>query len=242
MALIVKKFGGSSVANNEKLLNVAKIIEKDYKAGNDVIVVVSAQGDTTDELLEKAYSINPKGPSKRELDMLVSAGEQMSISLLAMTIETLGLPVVSLLGWQAGFNTDSNHTIARIKNINGERLKTEVGKKKIVIVAGFQGLNKYDDITTLGRGGSDTSAVAIAAALKADLCQIFTDVDGIYDRDPRLFPGATRFGRLSYEKMLQLVANGAQVLHDRSVRYAWEQGIKVEVLSAFTGEPGTIVG
>ncbi|MBQ1231231.1 MAG: aspartate kinase [Clostridia bacterium] len=242
MALIVKKFGGSSVANNEKLLNVAKIIEKDYKAGNDVIVVVSAQGDTTDELLEKAYSINPKGPSKRELDMLVSAGEQMSISLLAMTIETLGLPVVSLLGWQAGFTTDSNYSIARIRKIDPERIRAELAKKNIVIVAGFQGLNKYDDITTLGRGGSDTSAVAIASVLKADLCQIYTDVDGVYTADPRIVKTAKKMNEITYDEMLELATLGAQVLNNRSVEMAKKYGIELEVLSSLTPEvKGTIV-
>lgn len=162
MALIVKKFGGSSVANAERVFNVANRIIEDYKKGNDIVVVVSAQGDTTDDLIEKAKEINPQGASKREMDMLLSAGEQMSIALLAMAIEKLGCPVISLLGWQAGFHTDSHHGIARIKNVNTERIKNEIAKRNIVIVAGFQGLNKYDDITTLGRGGSDTSAVAIS--------------------------------------------------------------------------------
>ena len=182
MSLMVKKFGGSSVANAERVFNVASIITEDYKKGNDIVVVVSAQGDTTDELIAKAKEINPDGGSKRELDMLLSAGEQMSIALLAMAIEKLGFPVISLLGWQAGFATDSNHGIARIKKVNAERIRNEISKRNIVIVAGFQGLNKYDDITTLGRGGSDTSAVAIAASMKADVCQIYTDVDGVYTR------------------------------------------------------------
>ncbi|HCH28884.1 MAG TPA: aspartate kinase, partial [Ruminococcaceae bacterium] len=189
MALIVKKFGGSSVANAERVFNVANTIIEDYKKGNDIIVVVSAQGDTTDDLIEKAKEINPDNPSKREMDMLLSSGEQISISLLAMAIEKLGYPAISLLGWQAGFRTDSNHTIARIHKVNTERMKAEIDKKKIVVVAGFQGLNKYDDITTLGRGGSDTSAVAIAAAMKADRCQIYTDVDGVYTTDPRKVKG-----------------------------------------------------
>lgn len=234
MALIVKKFGGSSVADNQKLLNVAHIIEKDYKAGNDVIVVVSAQGDTTDELLEKAYSINPNGPSKREMDMLISAGEQMSVSLLAMTVETLGLPVVSLLGWQAGFTTDSNYSIARIRHIDPERLRAELAKKNIVIVAGFQGINKYDDITTLGRGGSDTSAVAIASSLKADLCQIYTDVDGVYTADPRIVKNAKKMSEITYDEMLELATLGAQVLNNRSVEMAKKYGIELEVRSSLT--------
>ena len=174
MSLIVKKFGGSSVANAERVFNVANIIIEDYKKGNDVIVVVSAQGDTTDDLIEKAKEINPDGASKREMDMLLSAGEQISISLLAMAIEKLGCPVISLLGWQAGFNTNSNYGTAKINVINGERVKKELDSNNIVIIAGFQGINKYDDITTLGRGGSDTSAVAIAAALRADICEIYT--------------------------------------------------------------------
>ncbi len=242
MALIVKKFGGSSVANNERLFNVARIIEKDYKKGNDIIVVVSAQGDTTDELIEKAYSVNPKGPSKREMDMLISAGEQMSISLLAMAIETLGLPVVSLLGWQAGFITDSHYSIARIKRVEAERLRAELSKKNIVIVAGFQGINKYDDITTFGRGGSDTSAVAIAAELKADLCQIYTDVDGVYTADPRIVKNAQKLDEITHDEMLELATLGAQVLNNRSVEMAKKHGVEMEVLSSLTPDvKGTIV-
>lgn len=240
--LIVKKFGGSSVADAKKVFNVANLIVEDYKKGNDVIVVVSAQGDTTDDLIAKAKEINPKNPSKREMDMLLSAGEQISISLLAMAIETMGCPVISLLGWQAGFNTDSHHTIARIKNINGERLKNEIEKKKIVIVAGFQGLNKYDDVTTLGRGGSDTSAVAIAAALKADLCQIYTDVDGVYTADPRKVPNAKKMDEICYDEMLELATLGAQVLNNRSVEMAKKYNVELEVRSSL--EPhksGTIV-
>ncbi|MBE6776586.1 MAG: aspartate kinase [Ruminococcaceae bacterium] len=242
MMLIVKKFGGSSVADAKKVFNVANLIVEDYKKGNDVIVVVSAQGDTTDDLIAKAKEINPKNPSKREMDMLLSAGEQISISLLAMAIETMGCPVISLLGWQAGFNTDSHHTVARIKNINGERLKKEIDKKKIVIVAGFQGINKYDDVTTLGRGGSDTSAVAIAAALKADLCQIYTDVDGVYTADPRKVPNAQKMDAICYDEMLELATLGAQVLNNRSVEMAKKYNVELEVRSSL--EPhksGTIV-
>ncbi len=242
MALIVKKFGGSSVADAKKVFNVANLVVQDYKKGNDVIVVVSAQGDTTDDLIEKSKEINPKNPSKREMDMLLSAGEQISISLLSMAIETMGCPVISLLGWQAGFNTDSHHTIARIKNINGERLKNEIEKKKIVVVAGFQGLNKYDDITTLGRGGSDTSAVAIAAALKADLCQIYTDVDGVYTADPRKVKTAKKMDAICYDEMLELATLGAQVLNNRSVEMAKKYNVELEVRSSL--EPtksGTIV-
>lgn len=242
MALIVKKFGGSSVADAKKVFNVANLIVEDYKKGNDVIVVVSAQGDTTDDLIEKAKEINPKNPSKREMDMLLSSGEQISIALLAMAIETMGSPVISLLGWQAGFNTDSHHSVARIKNINAERLKNEIEKKKIVIVAGFQGLNKYDDVTTLGRGGSDTSAVAIAAALKADLCQIYTDVDGVYTADPRKVPNAQKMDEICYDEMLELATLGAQVLNNRSVEMAKKYNVELEVRSSL--EPhksGTIV-
>lgn len=241
MSLIVKKFGGSSVANAERVFNVANRIIDDYKKGNDVIVVVSAQGDTTDDLIEKANEINPKGASKREMDMLLSAGEQISIALLAMAIEKLGCPVISLLGWQAGFNTDSHHSIARIKNINGERIKNEIAKRNIVIVAGFQGINKYDDITTLGRGGSDTSAVAIAAALKADLCQIYTDVDGVYSADPRKVSTAVKMNEISYDEMLELATLGAQVLNNRSVEMAKKYNVELEVLSSLEVKPGTIV-
>ncbi len=242
MALIVKKFGGSSVADAKKVFNVANLIVDDYKKGNDVIVVVSAQGDTTDDLIEKAKEINPKNPSKREMDMLLSAGEQISIALLAMAIETMGCPVISLLGWQAGFNTDSHHSVARIKNINGERLKNEIEKKKIVIVAGFQGLNKYDDVTTLGRGGSDTSAVAIAAALKADLCQIYTDVDGVYTADPRKVKTAQKMDAICYDEMLELATLGAQVLNNRSVEMAKKYNVELEVRSSLEpAKSGTIV-
>ena len=241
MSLIVKKFGGSSVANAERVFNVANRIINDYKKGNDVVVVVSAQGDTTDDLIDKAKEINPDGASKREMDMLLSAGEQISISLLAMAIEKLGCPVKSLLGWQAGFETDSHHGIARIKRVNTERLKKELDKKNIVIVAGFQGLNKYDDITTLGRGGSDTSAVAIAAAMKADLCQIYTDVDGVYSADPRKVPNAKKMDEISYDEMLELAAMGAQVLNNRSVEMAKKYNVELEVLSSLEVKPGTIV-
>ena len=242
MSLIVKKFGGSSVANAEKVFNVANIIIDDYKKGNDVVVVVSAQGDTTDDLIEKAKEINPDGPSKREMDMLLSAGEQISISLLAMAIEKLGYPAVSLLGWQAGFATDSNYSIARIKKVDSERIKAEITKKHIVIVAGFQGLNKFDDITTLGRGGSDTSAVAIAASMKADLCQIYTDVDGVYSADPRKVPGALKMDEISYDEMLELATLGAQVLNNRSVEMAKKYNVELEVRSSLEPQKrGTIV-
>lgn len=241
MALIVKKFGGSSVANAERVFNVARIITEDYKKGNDVVVVVSAQGDTTDDLIEKAVEINPGNRSKREMDMLLAAGEQISIALLAMAIEKLGFPVVSLLGWQAGFMTDSKYSVARIKNVNPERLRNELDKRNIVIVAGFQGVNKYDDVTTLGRGGSDTSAVAIAATLKADLCQIYTDVDGVYTADPRKIKGAKKLDEITYDEMLELATLGAQVLNNRSVEMAKKYNVELEVLSSLEQKPGTIV-
>ncbi len=240
MGLIVQKFGGSSVANAERVRNVASIIIDTYKQGNDVVAVVSAQGDTTDDLIEKAAEINPKA-SKREMDSLLSAGEQMSSALLAMAIEAEGYPVVSLLGWQAGFRTDNVHGSARIKTVQPERLKNEIGKKNIVIVAGFQGLNGFDDITTLGRGGSDTSAVAIAAALHADRCQIFTDVEGVYTADPRKIGGAKKLAEITYDEMLELATLGAQVLNNRSVEMAKKYNVEVEVLSSLKRVPGTIV-
>ena len=241
MALIVKKFGGSSVANAERVNNVAKIVTDEYKKGNNVVVVVSAQGDTTDDLIDKAKEINPAA-SKREMDMLLSAGEQISISLLAMAIEKLGFPVVSLLGWQAGFHTDSNYTVARIKKIESERLRAELDRRNIVVVAGFQGLNKYDDVTTLGRGGSDTSAVAIAASLKADLCQIYTDVDGVYTADPRKVKTAVKMDEITYAEMLELATLGAQVLNNRSVEMAKKYNVELEVRSSLEPQKsGTIV-
>ena len=240
MALIVQKFGGSSVANAERVMNVARIITDTYKEGNNVIVVVSAQGDTTDDLIDKAKEINPKA-SKREMDMLLTAGEQISISLLAMAIESLGYPVVSLLGWQAGFETDSAYGMARIRKINTERLQSELDQRKIIIVAGFQGLNKNDDLTTLGRGGSDTSAVAIAAAMHADRCQIFTDVTGVYTTDPRKVANAQKLTDITYDEMLEFATLGAQVLNNRSVEMAKKYNVELEVLSSLVREPGTIV-
>ena len=240
MGLIVQKFGGSSVANAERVSNVARRVAETYDGGNDVVVVVSAQGDTTDDLLEKAAEINPNS-SKREMDVLLSAGEQISMSLLAMAIEKLGRPVISLTGWQAEIKTDSNYSKARIKRVVGERIHTELDKRKIVIVAGFQGINKYDDITTLGRGGSDTSAVAIAAALGADLCQIFTDVRGVYTADPRIVSDAKMLSEITYDEMLELASAGANVLHNRSVELAKKFNVNMEVLSSFEKVPGTIV-
>ena len=240
MRLVVQKFGGSSVKDTEKIKNAAKIITDTYSAGNNVIAVVSAQGDTTDELLEKARAINTL-PSKREMDVLLSTGEMISMSLLAMAIEDMGFSVVSLTGWQAGFLTDRTHTNARLRRINTERIKSEIDKKKIVIVAGFQGVNRNDDISTLGRGGSDTSAVAIAASMHADLCQIYTDVDGVYTADPRIVPSAKRLNEITFDEMLELATLGAGILHNRSVEMAKKYNIKLEVLSSMTKMPGTIV-
>ena len=197
MSLIVQKFGGSSVADADKIRNVARIITETYRKGHQVVVVLSAQGDTTDDLIEKAQEINPHA-SKREMDMLLATGEQISISLMAMAIERMGYQAVSLTGWQAGMRTDSAYGAARIKRVKAERIQRELDKNKIVLVAGFQGINKYDDITTLGRGGSDTSAVALAATLQADLCQIYTDVDGVYTADPRKVTGAKKLDEIIY--------------------------------------------
>ncbi len=240
MGLIVQKFGGSSVANAERIFNVASRIVETYDNGNDVVVVVSAQGDTTDDLIEKAKEINERA-SKREMDTLLSAGEQISMSLLAMAIQKLGRPAISLTGWQAGMITDSNYSKARVRRVTGERIRRELDNRNIVIVAGFQGVNKYDDITTLGRGGSDTSAVAIAAALGADLCQIYTDVTGVFTSDPRIVKDARKLDTISYDEMLELASLGANVLHNRSVELAKKFNVNLEVLSSLVKEPGTIV-
>ncbi|MBQ2093982.1 MAG: aspartate kinase, partial [Ruminococcus sp.] len=240
MSLIVQKFGGTSVRDAERVMNVAKIVTDTYAKGNDVVVVVSAQGDFTDVLVEKQEEINPNA-SRREKDMLLAAGEQISIALLAMAIEKLGYHAVSLLGWQAGFETSSAHTSARIKRVDPSRIKAALDKRNIVIVAGFQGLSRFGDITTLGRGGSDTSAVAIAAAMHADLCQIYTDVEGVFTADPRKVPNATKLKEISYDEMLELATLGAQVLNNRSVEMAKKYNIELEVLSSLTRAPGTIV-
>lgn len=241
MGLIVQKFGGTSVANKERLQNVARIITETYRQGHQVVAVLSAQGDTTDDLIEKAMEINPKA-SKREMDMLLSTGEQISCSLCAMAIQALGYPAVSLTGWQAGFQTNSTYSAAKIKKVRTERIQAELDRNhSIVIVTGFQGLNKFDDITTLGRGGSDTSAVALAAALKADLCQIYTDVDGVYTADPRHVKGAKKLDEITFDEMLELASLGAQVLHNRSVEMAKKYQVNLEVLSSFSGKPGTKV-
>ena len=239
--LIIQKYGGTSLADGGKIQRAAGRVASLAMQGCQMVVVVSAQGDTTDEMIARAAQVNKRG-SMREMDAYLSAGEQMSAGLMAMAIGALGCPAVSLTGAQAGIHTDGIHGNARIRSIDTGRIQRELGAGKVVVVAGFQGVSDEGDTTTLGRGGSDTTAVALAAFLKADRCQIFTDVDGVYDRDPRKYPDAVRFGRISYEKMLRLIENGAQVLHDRSVEFARDYGIKVEVLSAFTGNPGTIVG
>ena len=239
--LIVQKYGGTSLGNGEKIRSAAKRATELQGEGHRIVIVVSAQGDTTDLMIEKAMQIN-RHRAAREMDAYLAAGEQMSAGLLAMAVGALGCGAVSLTGWQAGIHTDGVHGNARIRHIDTERIRKELDAGKIVVVSGFQGVDSDGDITTLGRGGSDTTAVALAAYLQADRCQIFTDVDGVYDRDPRIFADAVRFRCISYEKMMALIENGAQVLHDRSVEFAREYGIPVEVLSSITGQPGTIVG
>ena len=240
MALIVQKFGGSSVADANRVRNVANRVVETANAGNKVVVVVSAQGDTTDDLIEKAMEINPNA-SKREMDMLLSSGEQISIALLAMAIQKIGHPVLSLTGWQAGFRSNAAHSNARISRIDTERIETELDRGNIAVVAGFQGINKYDDITTLGRGGSDTSAVAIAAALHADKCEIYTDVDGVYTADPRIVKDAKKLSEITYDEMLELASLGANVLHNRSVEMAKKYNVPLEVKSSFEKVDGTVV-
>ena len=239
--IIVQKYGGTSLADSGRIQAAARRVADLAREGIQVVVVVSAQGDTTDLMIEKATQVNVRG-SAREMDAYLAAGEQMSAGLMAMAVGALGIPAISLTGFQAGIETDGVHGNARIQTIRPDRILRELDAGNVVVVAGFQGMDAEGDITTLGRGGSDTTAVALAAALKAERCQIFTDVDGVYDRDPRKYPDARRFGRISYEKMLKLIENGAQVLHDRSVELARDAGLKIEVLSAFTGSPGTIVG
>ena len=239
--LIVQKFGGTSLANRERVLRAAKRAAAAAKAGHRVVVVVSAQGDTTDQLLEKARALNGAG-SSRELDACMAAGEQLSAGLMALALEALGQEAVSLTGWQAGIYTDDTHSDAKILGLRGDRIRKELDRGNVVVVAGFQGINSRGDITTLGRGGSDTTAVALAAFLNADKCQIYTDVDGVYDRDPRENPDAVRFDTIGYDKMLSMARNGARVLHDRCVELARDHGILLEVLSSFEDRPGTLVG
>ncbi len=239
--LIIQKYGGTSLGDIGRIRSAAKRAAELAGQGHSIVIVVSAQGDTTDDMIEKAAAVN-KHRAAREMDAYLAAGEQMSAGLMAMALGALGCSAVSLTGWQAGIRTDGIHGNANIRNVDGTRIRWELEQGKIVVVAGFQGVDPEGDITTLGRGGSDTTAVALAAYLHADKCQIYTDVDGIYDRDPRQFADAKRFDSISYEKMMALIENGAQVLHDRSVEFARSYGIRVEVLSAFSGRPGTMVG
>lgn len=240
MSIVVQKFGGSSVKNIERIKAVAERVSTARGAGNQVVVVVSAMGDMTDELLEMVHQLSAD-PTPRELDMLLSTGEQISISLLAIAIQALGHTAVSLTGWQAGVHTENLHCKAKIKQINADRIKTELDKGQIVIVAGFQGVNDMGDITTLGRGGSDTSAVALAVALKADVCEIYTDVDGVYTADPRILPGARKMGVISYGEMLEMASSGAVVLQPRAVEFAAQYGMRIHVRSSYNDNPGTIV-
>lgn len=238
MSLIVQKFGGSSVKDAKHIQNVAGIISETYLRGNDVIVVLSAQGDTTDDLIAKAEEINPNS-SKREMDMLLATGEQISVALCAMALQGMGLPCISLTAWQVGIHSTGVHSDARIKKIDTERIRAELDQHRIVIVTGFQGIDRRGDVTTLGRGGSDTSAVALAAAFHADLCQIYTDVDGVYTTDPRIVPTARKMNEISYDEMLELASQGAQVLHNRSVELAKKFRVNMEVVSSLERKPGT---
>jgi len=240
MALIVQKYGGSSVANVERIKNVASNISKAYSKGNKLVIVVSAVGDTTNELISLSKQINPK-PSNREMDMLLATGEQVSIALLAMALEAIEIPVISFTGLQVGIITDNVHTKARIREIKTNRMEEELEQNKVIIVAGFQGKTNEDEITTLGRGGSDTTAVALAAALKADLCEIYTDVEGVFTADPRLVKTATKLNAISYDEMLELASLGAKVLHPRSVELAKLYKVPLCVKSSFVNKEGTIV-
>lgn len=238
--LVVKKFGGSSVADKERIFNVARRCIEDYEKGNDVVVVLSAMGKTTDGLIAKAHEINPN-PPKRELDMLLVTGEQVSVALMAMAMSSLGVPAVSLNAAQVVMHTSSAYSSAKLKRIDVERIRHELESGRIVIVTGFQGINKYDDFTTLGRGGSDTTAVALASALHADVCEIYTDVEGVYTADPRVVPNARKLAEVSYDEMLEFASLGAKVLHNRSVEMAKKYGVKLVVLSSLTRAEGTIV-
>jgi len=238
--LIVKKFGGTSVADKERIFNVAQRCIEDYNKGNDVVVVLSAMGKYTDELIDMANDINDK-PPKREMDMLLAIGEQMSVALMGMAMNKLNVPAVSLNAFQVSMHTTSVHGNARLKRIDTERIYRELENRRIVIVTGFQGVNKYDDYTTLGRGGSDTTAVALAAALHADLCEIFTDVDGIYTADPRIVPNARKLKEITYDEMLDLATLGAGVLHNRSVEMAKKYGVPLVVRSSLNNSEGTVV-
>ncbi len=238
--LIVKKFGGSSVANKERIFHVARRCIEDYKAGHDVVVVLSAMGDTTDELIALAESINPKA-KKRELDMLLTTGEQVSVALMAMAMQSLDIPAVSLNAFQVMMHSTSRHGNARFKRVDTKRILHELDSRKIVIVTGFQGVNKYEDITTLGRGGSDTTAVALAAVLHADKCEIYTDVDGVYTADPRVVKNARKLDVITYDEMLELASLGARVLHNRSVEMAKKYNVELVVRSSLNDSEGTVV-
>lgn len=239
-SLIVQKFGGTSVANPERIKNVAKRVVKYKRKGYDLVIVVSALGDTTDELIDLAYKIT-NYPSEREMDMLISTGEQVSCALLAMAIQKLKVPAISFTGAQVGIITDTSHTKARILDISTERINEELKKGKVVVVAGFQGVSISKEITTLGRGGSDLTAVALAKALGAKICEIYTDVDGVYTVDPRIVPEARRLARVSYDEMLEMASLGAKVLQARSVEYAKRYGVTMHVRSSFSNADGTII-
>lgn len=239
-AIIVQKYGGSSVANVERIKKVAERIAGYKKKGYKLVVVVSALGDTTDELLELANGITDT-PDERELDMLISTGEQVSVALLAMAVHKLGFDAISFTGGQVGIVTDRSHTKARIVDVNAERIRQELKKGKVVIVAGFQGINPDQEITTLGRGGSDITAVALAKTLKADFCEIYTDVEGVYTADPRIVKDAKKLSRISYEEMLELASLGAQVMQARSMEVAKKFSVPLHIRSSFTGKPGTII-
>ena len=238
--LIVKKFGGTSVADKERMFNVANRCIEEYKKGNDVVVVLSAMGKYTDELISKAHDMDER-PPKREMDMLLTIGEQMSVSLMAMAMHTLGVPAISLNAFQVTMHTTSSHQNARLKRIDTERIRRELDARRIVIVTGFQGVDKYDDYSTLGRGGSDTTAVALAAALHADACEIYTDVDGVYTADPRKVPTARKLKEITYDEMLDLATSGAGVLHNRSVEMAKKYGVPLVVRSSLNNSEGTVV-
>lgn len=238
--LIISKFGGTSLADPERIRTAAQKIADEVAAGHQMVAVVSAQGDTTDHLIRMAHQIHPH-PSGRELDTCLSTGEQLSAALMAMALEQLGCPAISLTGSQAGIITDGVYGNARVQALGSQRIRQELDEGKTVVVAGFQGINSAGDITTLGRGGSDTTAVALAAFLKADVCRIYTDVDGIYDRDPRKYPDAVRFDTIGYAEMLAMARQGAQVLHDRCVELAMLHRVPIRVLSSFRSGVGTLV-
>lgn len=238
--LMVQKFGGTSVSDPQRIARVVSHLTGAARQGHKVVGVVSAQGDLTDRLVKKMMALSPL-PPPRESDACLAAGEQISAALVAMAVEAAGFPAVSLTGWQAGLVTDDVHSDARIQMLQGRRIMDALEQGKIVIVAGFQGITPQGDITTLGRGGSDTTAVALAALLGADECLIYTDVDGVYDKDPRMFPDAVKYSRIGYDEMLQLCHRGAQVLHDRCVELAKKHRITIQVLSTFRDLPGTTV-